>query len=88
MAQNSLTLDQQKELLFKISEFQEAIEWLITDHHCLEDFRLMNNFLRLLLRAFFDSVEPFNFIVDCGGDASIFDKPVRTDLRTCGCART
>lgn len=88
MAEKSLTLDQQKELLFKVSEFIEASEWFISYTRSSDNTYLLSDFLCLLLRAFSDSVEPFHSIVDCGGDASIFDKPVRTDLRTCGCART
>jgi len=86
MAENSLTLEQQQELLFKVSEFVEAAEWFISQVRDSDNIYLTTDFLRLLLRAFSGSVEQFYDVVHCGGDGSIFDSPgadlVRTQLRT------
>jgi len=86
MAENSLTLEQQQELLFMVHEFIESAEWFLSQVRNSDNIYLTIDFLRLLLRAFSGSVEPFDAIVDCGGDGSIFDPPgahlVRTQLRT------
>jgi hypothetical protein len=86
MAENSLTLEQQQELLFKAHELIESAEWFIDQARGSGDIHLMADFLRLLLRAFLGSIEQFDAIVDCGGDGSIFDPPgahlLRTQLRT------